>query len=67
MSSLHIEVLDPIKLALVSRLYKAYYPSGKAKKDELIIVGYSDNQLTSVVRFQKCRAILVINRDVSGA
>ncbi|EGA66714.1 GNAT family N-acetyltransferase [Vibrio brasiliensis] len=52
MSSLHIEVLDPIKLPLVARLYKAYYPSGKAKKDELIIAGYSDNQLTSVVRFR---------------
>lgn len=52
MSSLHIEVLDPIKLPLVARLYKAYYPSGKAKKDELIIAGYFDNQLTSVVRFR---------------
>ncbi|ANU37706.1 hypothetical protein VSVS05_02628 [Vibrio scophthalmi] len=32
MNELRIETLDPIKLPLVSRLYKAYYPSGKAKK-----------------------------------
>ncbi|WP_341659318.1 GNAT family N-acetyltransferase [Vibrio sp.] len=52
MSPIQIEVLDPIKLPLVSRLYKTYYPSGKAKKDELILVGYFENQLTSVVRLR---------------
>lgn len=52
MSPLHIEVLDPIKLPLVARLYKSYYPSGKAKKDELILVGYIEQQITSVVRFR---------------
>lgn len=52
MSTLSIEVLDPIKLPLVARLYKQHYPSGKAKKDELTIVGYLNQQLTAVVRFR---------------
>lgn len=52
MSELKIEVLEPIKLPLVTRLYKAHYPSGKAKKDELTIVGYQRNQLVAVVRFR---------------
>ncbi|KHD23496.1 acyltransferase [Vibrio caribbeanicus] len=52
MSSLTIDVLDPIKLPLVARLYKQYYPSGKAKKDELTIVGYWEQQLAAVVRFR---------------
>ncbi|WP_084715804.1 GNAT family N-acetyltransferase [Vibrio galatheae] len=49
---MQIETLDPIKLPLVSRLYKAYYPSGKAKKDELTITGSIENQLVAVVRFR---------------
>ncbi|AXN32130.1 GNAT family N-acetyltransferase [Vibrio coralliilyticus] len=49
---MQIETLDPIKLPLVSRLYKAHYPSGKAKKDELTIVGSIDQQIVSLVRFR---------------
>ena len=52
MSAFTIEVLEPIKLPLVTRLYKQYYPSGRAKKDELTIVGYLDQQLAAVVRFR---------------
>ncbi|EGU39789.1 GNAT family N-acetyltransferase [Vibrio scophthalmi] len=52
MHDLRIEMLDPIKLPLVSRLYKAHYPSGKAKKNEATIVGYQNNQLVCVVRFR---------------
>lgn len=52
MSVLTIETLDPIKLPLVARLYKQYYPSGKAKKDELTIVGYEQANMVSVVRFR---------------
>ncbi|MDN2480025.1 GNAT family N-acetyltransferase [Vibrio agarivorans] len=48
---LDIEPLDPIKLPLVTRLYKQYYPS-KPKRDELIIVGYVKKQLCAVVRFR---------------
>ncbi|WP_159656101.1 GNAT family N-acetyltransferase [Vibrio atypicus] len=52
MSVLTIETLDPIKLPLVARLYKQYYPSGKAKKDELTIVGYEQANMVAVVRFR---------------
>ena len=52
MNALRIETLDPIKLPLVSRLYKAYYPSGKAKKNETTIVAYAGLQLIGVVRFR---------------
>ncbi|TOM41494.1 GNAT family N-acetyltransferase, partial [Vibrio parahaemolyticus] len=31
-NSLIIEVLNPIKLPLIKKLYKAHYPSGRAKK-----------------------------------
>ena len=53
MSTLQIETLDPIKLPLVTRLYKAHYPSGKAKKDELTMVGYYHNQMAALVRFRR--------------
>ncbi len=49
---MQIETLDPIKLPLISRLYKAHYPSGKAKKDELTIVGTIEQQIVSLVRFR---------------
>ncbi len=52
MNQVKIEVLDPVKMPLVSRLYKAHYPSGKAKKDELTIVAYQNNTLVGVVRFR---------------
>lgn len=52
MSKQRIELLDPIKLPLITKLYKAHYPSGKAKKNETTIVGYLDNQIVSVVRFR---------------
>ena len=52
MSAMQIEQLDPMKLPLVSRLYKSFYPSGKAKKDELTLVGYMENQMAAVVRFR---------------
>lgn len=57
---MQIETLDPIKLPLISRLYKAHYPSGKAKKDELTIVGSIDQQIVSLVRFrniEQCRLL----------
>lgn len=52
MSNLSFDILDPIKLPLVSRLYKAHYPSGKAKKDELTVVAYHEGKLIAVVRFR---------------
>lgn len=52
MSAMQIEQLDLMKLPLVARLYKSFYPSGKAKKDELTLVGYMENQMAAVVRFR---------------
>lgn len=52
MNTLQIATLDPIKLPLVVRLYKAHYPAGKAKKDELTIVGYHQNQIVALVRLR---------------
>ncbi len=52
MASLTITPLDPIKLPLVKRMYKAHYPSGKAKSDELIIVGQEENIMCCCVRFK---------------
>ncbi|WP_038176160.1 GNAT family N-acetyltransferase [Vibrio pacinii] len=52
MNTLQIETLDPIKLPLVARLYKAHYPAGKAKKDELTIVGYHQSQMVALVRLR---------------
>ncbi|MGF1721700.1 GNAT family N-acetyltransferase [Vibrio kyushuensis] len=49
---LTIAVLDPIKVPLVTRLYKAHYPSGKAKKDERIITVSNNNTMVGVVRFR---------------
>jgi len=52
MKPIHIQQLDPIKLPLVQKLYKQFYPSAKAKKDELIFVAYCQNELSGVVRFR---------------
>ncbi len=49
---MHIETLEPIKLPLVSRLYKAHYPSGKPKSDELTLVGTIEHKTVSVVRYR---------------
>ncbi|MGY3685353.1 GNAT family N-acetyltransferase [Vibrio coralliilyticus] len=57
---MQIETFDPIKLPLVSRLYKAHYPSGKAKKDELIIVGTIDQQIVSLVRFRNIEQLRLL-------
>lgn len=52
MNQINIQALEPIKLPLVQKLYKKHYPSAKAKKDELIFIGYCHNELCSVVRFR---------------
>ncbi len=52
MPTLTISRLDPIKMPLVTRFYKSYYPSTKAKRDELTYVGYHQQQLVCVVRFR---------------
>ncbi|MDE1309531.1 GNAT family N-acetyltransferase [Vibrio aestuarianus] len=52
MTELHFEVLPPIKLPLIKRIYKDHYPSAKAKKDELCIVGAINGTICTVVRFR---------------
>lgn len=52
MSKLTFQTLEPIKLPLVTRIYKAHYPSAKAKKNEVTIVGYENNMIVAVVRFR---------------
>ncbi len=51
-SSLIIEVLNPIKLPLIKRLYKAYYPAGRAKRDELIITASSESTIVALLRMK---------------
>jgi len=51
-NTIRIERLDPIKLPLVKKLYKSYYPSAKAKTDEQVIVAYQEHQMVGLVRFK---------------
>ncbi len=50
--SLIIEVLNPIKLPLIKKLYKAYYPAGRAKKDELIITASHKGEIIALLRLK---------------
>lgn len=52
MAELLIEQIDPIKIPLIKKLYKDYYPSAKPKKDELVVTLLEENQLSGVVRFR---------------
>ena len=60
MNAMQIEQIDPLKLPLVTRLYKQFYPSGKAKKDELTLVGYLEDQIVSVVRLKTIENIRLL-------
>ena len=51
-SSLIIEVLNPIKLPLVKRLYKAHYPAGRAKRDELIVTAILEGSIIALLRLK---------------
>ncbi|AGQ89611.1 N-acetyltransferase [Vibrio parahaemolyticus] len=51
-NSLIIEVLNPIKLPLIKKLYKAHYPSGRAKKDELIITASREGVIVALLRLK---------------
>jgi len=53
MRQIHINPLDPIKLPLVQKLYKTFYPSAKPKRDELILTAYIESELAAVVRFRQ--------------
>lgn len=49
---LRFEILDPIKLPLVKKLYKAYYPSGRAKADEIIWVAMAEHKIAALLRLK---------------
>lgn len=52
MSQIIYRQLDPIRLPLVNKIYKSFYPSGKAKRDETIWVAESNKSIIASVRFK---------------
>ncbi|WP_036759276.1 GNAT family N-acetyltransferase [Photobacterium halotolerans] len=52
-TTLSFHPLEPLRFPLVNRLYKAYYPAGKAKKDEIIWIGETATSIKAAVRFQQ--------------
>ncbi|KDM89654.1 GNAT family N-acetyltransferase [Photobacterium galatheae] len=51
-TTLSFHPLKPIRFPLINRLYKAHYPAGKAKRDEIIWIGETTSEIVTVVRFQ---------------
>ncbi|MGR5070435.1 GNAT family N-acetyltransferase [Vibrio alfacsensis] len=45
-------MLNPIKLPLIKRLYKAHYPAGRAKRDELIVTASVDSNILALLRMK---------------
>ena len=52
MDTLNFGVLDPIKLPIAKKLYKAHYPAGKPKSDERILTLSRNQTLSALVRFR---------------
>ncbi|GAL29274.1 predicted acyltransferase [Vibrio variabilis] len=52
MDTLNFGVLDPIKLPIAKKLYKAHYPAGKPKSDERILTLSRNQSLSALVRFR---------------
>ncbi|OAN16358.1 acyltransferase [Photobacterium jeanii] len=52
MNKLSFHILEPLRFPLINRIYKQFYPAGKAKKDEVIWVGEDEKQIISCVRFK---------------
>ncbi|MGR5178535.1 GNAT family N-acetyltransferase [Vibrio parahaemolyticus] len=52
MDTLNFGVLDPIKLPIVKKLYKAHYPAGKPKSDERILTLSNNHAIAAIVRFR---------------
>ncbi|MDV6254430.1 GNAT family N-acetyltransferase [Vibrio sp. EA2] len=45
-------MLNPIKLPLIKKLYKAHYPAGRAKRDELIITASAESTIVALLRMK---------------
>ncbi|MEC6799322.1 GNAT family N-acetyltransferase [Photobacterium sp. S4TG1] len=52
MSQVHYQPLKIIRLPIVNKLYKDFYPAGKAKRDEILWVGESPLGIVCCVRFK---------------
>lgn len=52
MSQIHYQQLNPIRLPIINKLYKDFYPAGKAKRDEVLWVGESQQGVICCVRFK---------------
>ncbi len=59
-NSLIIEVLNPIKLPLIKKLYKAYYPAGRAKRDELIITANHEGSMVALLRMKSVESFRLL-------
>ncbi|SMY39107.1 GNAT family N-acetyltransferase [Photobacterium andalusiense] len=52
MSPIRYQQLNPIRLPIINKLYKDFYPAGKAKRDEILWVGESQQGVICCVRFK---------------
>ncbi len=52
MSQIHYQQLNSIRLPIANKLYKDFYPAGKAKRDETLWVGESAQGIICCVRFK---------------
>lgn len=52
MSQVRYQQLNPIRLPIINKLYKDFYPAGKAKRDETLWVGESQQGIICCVRFK---------------
>lgn len=71
MSKLSFHILQPIRFPLINRLYKSYYPAGKAKRDETIWVGEDESNIVCCVRFKSIEDIqlltgMLVKPDLRG-
>ncbi len=53
MTNIRFHPLEPLRFPLINRLYKAHYPAGKAKKDEVIWIGENNTGIQCCVRFKQ--------------
>ncbi|MDC0612634.1 GNAT family N-acetyltransferase [Vibrio sp.] len=62
MEKLEFEQLDPLKLPLIQRFYKQYYPSTKPKRDEIIIIARDTmaHNIVAVVRFRQVDTLCLL-------
>lgn len=60
MNQVHYQQLNLIRLPVVNKLYKNFYPAGKAKRDETLWVGESQQIIICCVRFKNIGEIQLL-------